>query len=249
MKIGLIGYGNMGKEVARVAMERGHEIAAIIDPMAKEATAKAVSADALKNVEVCIDFSAPASVLENVEKVAALKKNLVLGTTGWYEKTPQVKASVQKHGTGFVYASNFSVGVNAFYRIVANAAEIMDKLRDYDVFGYELHHNRKADSPSGTARSLAQVVLDHFKRKKKAVYDKLDRRIAAEELHFASVRGGNIPGTHVIGFDSMADTIELKHEARSRAGFALGAVLAAEWLRGKKGFYGVEDFMNGLLEG
>ena len=117
------------------------------------------------------------------------------------------------------------------------------------MFGYELHHNRKQDSPSGTAKSLAKIIVNNFSRKKKVIYEKLDRKIEADELHFASIRGGSVPGTHVIGFDSAADSIELKHEARSRAGFALGAVLAAEWIKGKKGFFEVNDFMNDLLEG
>ena len=244
MRLGLIGFGAMGKEVARIAKERGHEIVAIVDPKAAEATAKVIDAKALEKAEACIDFSSLNGVMENIEKTAALKKNMVVGTTGWYEHVGEARKIVGKRGIGFVYASNFSVGVNAFYRIVAEAAKAMNGLKEYDVFGYELHHNRKQDSPSGTAKSLAKIIVNNFSRKKK-----LDRKIEADELHFASIRGGSVPGTHVIGFDSAADSIELKHEARSRAGFALGAVLAAEWIKGKKGFFEVNDFMNDLLEG
>ena len=132
-------------------------------------------------------------------------------------------------------------------RVIVDGAKIIDKIADYDVFGYELHHNRKKDSPSGTAKSIEKILLDNIKRKKKILEDKLDRKINADELHFASIRGGDIPGTHVVGFDSVADTIELKHTARSREGFALGAIMAAQWLKGKKGFFTIDDMMNEII--
>jgi 4-hydroxy-tetrahydrodipicolinate reductase len=244
MKIALIGYGNMGKEVERAAKIRGHTVCATVDPVAKEATHKELTAACLKDADVVIDFTLPASVIGNIKTVTAVKKNMVIGTTGWYDNMTEAKQLVGTAGTGLIYSSNFSLGVSMFYRIVEAAARLVNKVPDYDIFGYELHHNRKVDSPSGTAKSIAEILLKNISRKKQMQYDKLDRKINPEELHFASVRAGSIPGTHVVGFDSEADTIELKHTARSRAGFALGAVIAAEWVSGRKGFFTMNDFVN-----
>ncbi len=243
MKLALVGYGKMGKEVERVARLRGHAISAIIDQSATGATHKEITADAIKDADVVIDFTTPAAAAENIRRVGAAKKNMVVGTTGWYDHMTEAKQVVGAAGTGFIYSSNFSVGVNAFYKIVEAAARLIDKVPEYDVFGYELHHNQKLDSPSGTAKSIAEVLLKNISRKKAVNYDKLERKPNMEEIHFASIRGGWIPGTHVVGFDSEADTIELKHTARSRSGFALGAVMAAEWLNGRKGFFTMNDFM------
>lgn len=246
MKIALIGYGKMGKEVERVVKLRHHTVCAIIDKADSGATHKEIdgSGSCLKDADVVIDFTVPASVIENIRKVAAAKKNMVVGTTGWYDGITEAKQLVGQSGTGFIYSSNFSVGVNVFYRIVEAAARLINKVPEYDVFGYELHHNQKLDSPSGTAKSIAEILVKSISRKKQVQYDKLDRKINPEELHFASVRSGWIPGTHVVGFDSEADTIELKHTARSRAGFALGAVMAAEWVKGRKGFFTMNDFIS-----
>lgn len=247
INIALIGYGKMGKIVETIAKKRGHTISAIVDPSEKNATHKAVSAEALKNADACIEFSLPTVALENIKAIAQLKKNHVVATTGWNEKLVDAKSAVQKAGTGFIYASNFSVGVSAFYRVVEAAAKAFNNLSDYDVFGYELHHNRKADSPSGTAKSIGEILLKNMQRKKKLVFEKLDRKIDASEIHIASVRGGDVPGTHSVQFDSSADTIELRHTARNREGFALGAVMAAEWLKGKKGFFTIEDMMKEVI--
>jgi 4-hydroxy-tetrahydrodipicolinate reductase len=245
MKLALLGYGRMGKEVERVAKLRGHTICAIIDPTpASGASQKELNAECLRNAEVVIDFTLPSSVPGNIKIVSAAKKNMVIGTTGWYDHMTEAKQLVGAAGTGLIYSSNFSIGVNVFYRIVEAAARLINKVPEYDVFGYELHHNQKVDSPSGTAKNLAEILLKNITRKKQLQFDKIDgRKISPEELQFASIRAGSIPGTHVAGFDSEADTIELKHTARSRAGFALGAVMAAEWLDGKKGFFTMNDFM------
>lgn len=244
MRIALIGYGRMGKEVERVAKLRGHSVCATIDKSDAAATHTEVDVSCLKDADVVIDFTIPSAVLENIRKVAAAKKSMVVGTTGWYDSMTEAKQAVGEAGIGFIYSSNFSVGVNVFYRIVEAAARLINKVPEYDVFGYELHHNQKLDSPSGTAKSIAELIVKNIARKKQVQYDKLDRRINPEELHFASIRSGWIPGTHVVGFDSEADTIELKHTARNRAGFALGAVMAAEWLKGKKGFFTMNDFIS-----
>jgi len=246
-RIAIIGYGKMGRLVRKHAEERGYEVNAIIDPNDKDATHKKITADALKNVDVCIEFSTADAVSDNAKKIAELKKNHVLASTGWYENINVIKETVKKNKTGMIWASNFSVGVNLFFRIVEEAAKLVNNLGYYDVFGYELHHNRKADSPSGTAKTLSKILLENIARKKKVVEDRIDRKIGIDELHFASIRGGDIPGTHVIGFDSTADTIELKHTARNRDGFAIGSILAADWIKGKKGFFEITDMMEEII--
>ncbi|MBI5388775.1 4-hydroxy-tetrahydrodipicolinate reductase [Candidatus Woesearchaeota archaeon] len=249
MKIALIGYGKMGKMIEQIAIQRGHMIVAKIDPQAPEATGTDITPQTLGDADVCIDFTHPAALVENVRKIAGVGKPVVVGTTGWYKQLSEVQTIVAQQNIGFIYASNFSLGMNIFTRLADYAAAFIDKCPQYDVAGLELHHNKKADSPSGTAKALAETLKKNIARKKVIVYDMVDRQIKQEELHFASVRIGNIPGTHTLIFDSAADTIELTHTARSREGFALGAVMAAEWLPGKKGFYTIDDFMNNLLEG
>jgi len=238
----------MGRIVEESALKKGHTIKAIIDPTAEGATHKEINSDSLNGVDVAIEFSVPEIAIRNIELVAKEGVNLVMATTGWYGQIEKVRKIVKNSGIGFIYASNFSIGVNIFYGIVEAAARRINLIDSYDVFGYELHHNRKQDSPSGTAKSIGEILLSSIDRKKKIVEDKLDRKIKDNEIHFASVRGGDIPGTHVVGFDSTADTIELKHTARNRDGFALGSVLAGEWLNGKKGFFEIQDFMNDFMK-
>ncbi|MFH1256854.1 MAG: 4-hydroxy-tetrahydrodipicolinate reductase [Candidatus Diapherotrites archaeon] len=247
MNIALIGLGKMGRTIKQLAEEQKLIIVATIDPTAKDADYKEISKEAVDKADVCIDFTNPSAVMDNIKKLAEFKKNIVLGTTGWNEHEAEVKKIVEESGIGLIYASNFSIGLALFKRIVEDASQWFHKFPEYDVFGYELHHNTKKDSPSGTAKTLAESVLKSYPRKTKAVYEKLDRAPEASELHFASVRGGRIPGTHIIGFDSEADTIELKHTARSRLGFASGALKAAEWVKGKKGFYSIDDMINEMI--
>ncbi|MBI1975428.1 MAG: 4-hydroxy-tetrahydrodipicolinate reductase, partial [Candidatus Vogelbacteria bacterium] len=206
MRIALIGYGKMGKEVERVAKLRGIEIAAIIDPKAekKEGQYKVITEDALRNADVAIDFTMPSAAIENIRKVSALGKNMVVATTGWHDKLDEARHIVGSTGIGLIYSSNFSVGVNVYFRIIEEAAKLFNKVDAYDAYGYEAHHNQKVDSPSGTAKTAAEILLRNIERKKKAVYDKFDRKIEPDELHFASIRAGSIPGTHAVGFDSEA---------------------------------------------
>jgi 4-hydroxy-tetrahydrodipicolinate reductase len=154
---------------------------------------------------------------------------------------------VKNNQVALIHAANFSLGMNIFYQILQQAAALFDRFENYDVSGIELHHHKKADSPSGTARKLADILLKYIQRKKKATYDLVNRKIEPDELHFASLRCGSIPGTHKIIFDSTADTVELTHTARNRQGLALGAVLAAEWIRGRKGFFSIDDMMKDKL--
>ncbi|MEX2145109.1 MAG: 4-hydroxy-tetrahydrodipicolinate reductase [Candidatus Spechtbacterales bacterium] len=242
MNIALIGYGSMGSVVRRVAEERGHKIVSIIDPKAPEAAALVPNAEALSDADVAVDFSAGESVLDTIRICKESGVNLVVGTTGWYDKLQEAKNLAE--GIGFLWSSNFSIGVNIYFKVVEAAAKQMDKFDEYDVWGHEIHHYNKADSPSGTAKTLEKILLDNIERKTSAVEDKLDRKRKDEEIHFSSVRGGAVNFGHTIGFDSAADRILITHEARSRDGFALGAVKAAEWLKGKKGFFEMQDFLN-----
>ncbi len=245
MKIALIGYGQMGHMLEQVALQRGHSVVAKIDPVA-EGCEREISKSSLRDAEVCLDFSNPAGVMDNIRRVAAEGKDLVVGTTGWHDKVGEAEKIVGSR-MGMVYSSNYSIGVQMFLKIVRDAAGYVNKVGGYDVAGLELHHNRKADSPSGTAKSIAGVLKDSLESKENVVYDMVNRKIEPGELHFASVRCGSIPGTHKVFIDSAADTIELSHTARSREGFAVGAVMAAEWISGRKGVHTFDEMINETL--
>jgi len=249
LKTAIIGYGKMGKAIKAMAKENGLDIVSIIDPSCEGVDFCDINEESLKDAEVCIDFSHPESAMVNAEKIAKLGRNIVMGTTGWYPEMERMKNIVEKNNIGMIWSGNFSVGVNIFFRIVKKAAQIANNVENYDVFSYELHHNKKADSPSGTANMIAKILVEEIDRKKNIVYDKLDRQIKPDELHMASVRGGSIPGIHVVGLDSSADTIELKHTARNREGFAMGSIMAAKWIKGKKGFFNIDDMMDDVIGG
>lgn len=228
MKIALIGYGKMGALIDAVASAQGHDIIAKIDPKSKTPH---ISAKAINDADVCIDFSRPAAVLSNVKACAALKKNMVIGTTGWEADLPLIKEIVNDSGIGCIHSANFSIGVNLFMNIVAHAAELLNLFDEYDVAGFECHHRQKVDAPSGTAKALIQILRSKMPQKK--------------TCDFSSIRCGSDPGTHTILFDSPADTITLTHQARNRQGFAMGAVAAAEWIVNKHGLFTIQDFLNG----
>ena len=172
-----------------------------------------------------------------------------MATTGWEKQMKKAKEIIEKAKVSMIYSSNFSIGMNIFFQLVSQSAEIINKYGDYDIFGWEMHHNRKLDSPSGTAKTIANLLLEKVQRKDKACYDKLDRKIAKNELHFSSMRAGDIAGIHSVGFDSLYDSIELKHTAKNRMGFAKGSLLAAKWiLKQKAGFYSEKDLIKSILE-
>jgi 4-hydroxy-tetrahydrodipicolinate reductase len=251
-------------------VEQGHRLAAVVDPFvtATPVTATAAAAattvtaraavnivpsldaffkgGAARDIDVAIEFTRPDTAPENIAFLVKRRIPVVVGTTGWYEKLPEITAAVTEAGAALLYAPNFSLGVNLFYRIAAFAARLADAFPEYDVGGVETHHNKKADSPSGTARALAEQVLANMTRKTTAVYDKLDRPPEADELHFASLRVGSAPGIHSLIFDSPADTIEITHTARGRDGLVSGAIAAAEWLTAapKSGVFTMEDVLN-----
>ena len=245
MNIAIIGYGKMGHEIEKVANSKNVSVVSIVDPA--HGSHREINDQSMKGVDVCVDFSVPGAVAGNVEKIAKYKKNIVIGTTGWYSNIDEVKKIIEKNNLGLIYAPNFSIGVNVFLDIIKNAARLINKIEDYDIYGYELHHSKKLDSPSGTAKAICDILVENIKRKNSVVFEKLDRKIEPNELHFASVRSGFIPGTHVVGFDSSADTIELKHSARNREGFAVGAVTAAQWIYNKKGFFEIKDMMKDIV--
>jgi 4-hydroxy-tetrahydrodipicolinate reductase len=247
MNIAIIGYGKMGRAIHEVAKENKINVVSIIDPTDPEATHREITHEALKNVDVALDFSRADAVVSNVEKLAKLKRNIVMGTTGWYDKINIVKKIVEENEIGFIYSPNFSIGVNLFFAMINKAAELFNKAKWYDVYVYEIHHNKKIDSPSGTALQIANILLSKIERKKKILAEVINRRIEPEELHVTSIRAGHVFGLHVVGFDSEFDNIELKHEAKNRKGFALGALLAAKWIMNKKGFYNFIDVFSELI--
>ena len=249
MKISIIGLGKMGCLVQELSQEQNIKVISTIDPKQKKADFTEINKQSLKDADVCICFTQPAAALDNIKKIAKYGKKIVMATTGWEENLKEVKKIVQTKKVAMIYTSNFSIGVNIFFKIVEQSAKILNNFNDYDVFGLEMHHNRKLDSPSGTAKTTTNLLLQNITRKKKPAYDKLDRKILPEELHFASVRGGDIAGKHLVCYDSEFDNIEIKHTAKTRLGFAKGALLAAKWLMQKKtGFFSEKDLIDYLLK-
>ncbi|MDI6779443.1 MAG: 4-hydroxy-tetrahydrodipicolinate reductase [Bacteroidota bacterium] len=245
MNIAIIGYGNMGKEVEQAAAEKKIKVVKIITED-ENYQALAINKNNLKNVDVCIEFTTPTAVWDNIEAVATSGKDIVVGTTGWYNKLADVQKLVKSKNIGLLYCPNFSLGVNLLYQIVNNASHIFNKFDAYDVMVSEIHHKNKADSPSGTALSLGNIILQNIKRKNEVLHETSHTKIKPEQLHITSTRVGSVIGKHSVMFDSDADTIEITHTAKNRRGFALGALLAAEWLVGKKGVFTMKDVMNSI---
>lgn len=243
-KIAIIGYGQMGKLIAQLAPVFGFEVWAKIDPL----LGNDLSDPLLKDADVCFEFTNPAVAVDNLKTLINLKKNIVCGTTGWFDNLATIENLVSDNEVGLVYGANFSFGMNLFFQIATETTKIMNLAKEYDVFGLECHQHKKQDSPSGTAKILAEIILKNIDRKSKTQFEKVDGKIAPEELHFASIRAGNIPGTHLIGFDSEADTIEIKHTARNRTGLAIGAIKAANWILNKQGCYNFSDIFTNILE-
>lgn len=231
MKIALLGYGKMGKVIERIALERGHEIV-----LKKSSNA---SFDGLETADVAIDFSVPDSAVCNISECFATNIPVVCGTTGWLEKYDEMVALCKEKNGGFIYGSNFSLGVNVFFELNKYLAKIMANLKQYKVSMEEIHHTQKLDAPSGTAISLANGVI------KNSAYQEWTLETPNEkQIHIEAKRIENIPGTHSVFYDSEVDQIEIKHTAHSREGFALGAVIAAEWLVGKQGVFTMKDVLN-----
>jgi 4-hydroxy-tetrahydrodipicolinate reductase len=228
-RMAIVGYGKMGRMIEQFAPEYGFSVALKLDEF-NNANFEGLTAENFRGIDVAIDFSIPAAVRRNVEGIAALGVNVVVGTTGWLEHLDEVKQTVAGKGVGLVWSPNYSVGVNAFFRLVREAARLLESQPSYQAWAWEIHHSAKKDAPSGT---LLKLVDDM----KKAGY--------THPIDVSASRAGAHPGTHEIGFDSSADTITLRHTARSREGFARGALQAAKWLVGKKGFYEFGDVIFG----
>ena len=211
----------MGQIVEHAAERAGLEVACVVDPVAG-------SRGELGGCEVCIDFSEPGAVIDNIKIAAEARSSIVVGTTGWYDRLDEARRLVDDNSIGLVYGSNFSVGVNLMFKLTKYAAELFNRFSSYDPFIEEAHHRLKKDAPSGTAVFLKRIVEGEYRRDVPAV----------------STRAGYIPGSHTVGFDSEVDTLTITHVARSRAGFAEGAVLAAKWIYGRKGFFEFSEIMD-----
>ena len=230
MKLALIGHGAMGRLVERLAQGDGHEVATVLGSRESEFKVEEL-AEILGGHDAAIDFTVAEAVPRHVEACALARVPLVEGTTGWQAKLEDVRRTVEREGGALIYGANFSVGVNLFYRVVARAAELFQKF-DYAAFIEEAHHSRKRDAPSGTAIRLRDIVAEAY----------------GSEVPVASTRAGHIPGTHRVGLDSAADTVTLTHTARSREGFAAGALVAARWIQGKTGVYEFSETLDGILK-
>ncbi len=240
MKLALVGYGRMGRVVEKVAMERGHEVVARIDPTLDT---RDISVATLGGAEVAIEFTVPDVAVDNVTALAAAGVDVVVGTTGWHERLDEAAASVNAAGTGMVHATNFSLGVSLFLRLARMAARMADALNEYDVHILETHHRHKVDHPSGTAITLADILIEELTGKESWSATLPDGAPHPQVLYVASERVGETAGSHVVGLEGPDDRIELRHEARTRAGFARGAVTAAEWIRGKSGVFTLDDML------
>jgi 4-hydroxy-tetrahydrodipicolinate reductase len=239
MRIALVGYGKMGKEIEKIALERGHTIAAKItssNPLEKQNT---------NDFDVAIDFSTPSAVLSNIHFLVDHKVPSVIGTTGWNDSLLEVKERVKSNDTVLLHASNFSVGVNLFFKLNQMLAKLMNQHSEYDVSMEEIHHTEKLDAPSGTAITLAESIIENHK-----LYEDwkcpqvLKKEANGKVINIDAIRKPDVKGTHSIYYKSAIDTISIKHEAHNRKGFALGAILAAEWIIDKKGVYTMKDVLN-----
>jgi 4-hydroxy-tetrahydrodipicolinate reductase len=221
LRLAIVGYGKMGRLIEQLAPQYDITVALKLDEF-NNAAFEGITTENFHSIDVAVDFSIPAAVRRNVEAIAALGVNIVVGTTGWQGDLDAVKAAVERHGIGLVWSPNFSIGVGAFFRLVSEAARLLAEEPEYGAWAWEIHHSTKKDAPSGTLLKLVEAM-------KQAGYSR--------PISVGSNRAGAHPGTHEIGFDSAADTITLRHVARSREGFARGALKAAQWVVGKKGFF------------
>ncbi len=236
-KIAIIGYGKMGRTIEQIALQNSIKISHIIDSY------KDLEDAVFQGDEIAIEFTQPEHCINNIKLLSEKKINTVCGTTGWYDKLEHLKKIIANSRIAFLYASNFSIGVNIFWNTIENISKTMNKIEDYDVMGHELHHKHKKDSPSGTAIHTGEILLKNIVRKKKLLTETLaNREILPEELHFTSTRIGSTIGKHTVVFDSIYDTIEISHNSKSRECYAIGAIKAAKWLVNKSGFFNFQKY-------
>ncbi len=236
MKIALLGYGKMGKEIEKTALARNHEIVLKIDIN----NIDELNIENLQAADVAIDFSIPSGAFGNIMKCFDAGIPIVSGTTGWLDKFEELMDICRKKDKSFFYASNYSIGVNIFFHLNKQLAGLMNKIPDYNVSLEEIHHIHKLDAPSGTAITLANDILEQIERKNDWIHDAPG---AKDSISITAKREGEVPGTHIISYDSEVDTIEIKHSAKSRKGFAFGAVIAAEYILDKKGYHTMSDLL------
>lgn len=236
MNILLLGYGKMGKVIEQIALGRGHQIAGKIDINNRHE----LETLSRENVDVVIEFSAPEAAYENLKWAMSKGLPTVCGTTGWLTHRPEIEQLCQENKAAFFYASNYSIGVNLFFRLNQYLAKLIAPYQQYSVRTTEIHHIHKLDAPSGTAITLAEGLLEHLPTKTSWANQ---REVAENQIPIVSLREGEVPGTHVIRYDSDVDSIEIQHVAHSRQGFALGAVVAAEWLAPRQGVFGMDDLL------
>lgn len=230
MKIALLGYGKMGKVIERIALERGHEI--VLRKTSSD------SFDGLEQADAAIDFSVPDAAVTNISECLNRGIPVISGTTGWLEEYHKMAELCEQKDGAFIYGSNFSLGVNIFFELNSHLAKMMGRLKDYKVSIEEVHHTQKLDAPSGTAITLAKEIINHSDYAGWAIGNPKE-----DDIFINAIREENVPGTHTVVYDSEVDSIEIKHTAHSREGFALGAVVATEWLYGKKGIYSMKDVL------
>lgn len=246
MKIALIGYGKMGRAIENAALSRGHEIAVTLDRLSSEKDFAALS-----EVDVAIEFTAPQVAAKNIKQCFKYNVPVVVGTTGWYDKYEEIARLCEENNQSLLTATNFSIGVNIFFEVNKRLAELMAKQDSYNVSIEEIHHTQKLDAPSGTAITLATQIVERLKWKRtwKSVDQEEDQdEISSSTLAVRAQRIDEVAGTHTIKYTSAIDDIEMTHTAHSRAGFAFGAVLAAEWLHDKKGVFGMENVIKNTIK-
>lgn len=233
MKIALIGYGKMGKAIEELALNRNHEICG-------KFTSKGIDLDVLKTADVAIEFSRPESAEANIRICIENKIPVVIGTTGWMDKLDELSALAQEHQSALLYSSNFSLGVNLFFELNKKLAQLMNPFSDYKIEMTEIHHTEKLDSPSGTAISLAEDIIENLDRKDDW---KLNEEQSPSDISIIAERTPEVPGTHTIKYESEIDIIQIEHLAKNRKGFALGAIIAAEFIRSKQGVFQMKDVL------
>ncbi len=231
MKIALFGYGKMGKTIERLAIKRGHSIVAKIDKNLKDGN--------FAHADVAIDFSIPSEAYNNINQCFQNNIPIVSGTTGWLDRIEEARAACEEKKGAFIYASNYSLGVNLFFELNEKLAKMMARFDDYTISMEEIHHTQKLDAPSGTAITLAEEIIKNSSKKSWV----LDVTNNNETIPIVSKRIENVPGTHIVNYYSVVDEIEIKHTAKNRDGFALGAIIAAEWLQDKTGVYTMKDVL------
>lgn len=242
MQISIIGYGRMGKEVEKQSSNFSLKVSKIIN------TQQELEDTSFSSDEIAIEFSTPESVIRNIELLSEKRISVICGTTGWQNNLDYIKKLVQRKKIGFLYASNFSIGVNIFLNIVKASSKLIDAFEDYDVLAHEMHHKNKKDSPSGTALTMGQILLENIDRKKILITDKLNRKLKENEIHLSSTRGGDVIGKHITMYDSIYDSIEITHTGKDRSAYAIGALKCAQWLYDKEGFFSIDDYMKDLIK-